>query len=125
MRTHRQTDRHNEANARKKNCRTYIGPPSCKNVTEIATQLGPRQSYSKALCLCVVTLILFQTGRWTESKQRMIHNQLQAFERKGFAEILVFGEQFHTLRSDAFVNRTPTDDMWQDALRLTGHKEYT
>jgi hypothetical protein len=48
----------------------------------------------------------------------MIQNQLQAFERKVFAEI--FGEQFRGLRSDAFVNRAPTDDMWQDALRLTG-----
>jgi hypothetical protein len=48
----------------------------------------------------------------------MINNQLQAFERKGFAEI--FCEQFRALRSDAFVNRTPTDDTWQDVLRLTG-----
>jgi len=86
-------------------------------------ELGPRQSYCKALCLYVVILILFQTGRWTKSKQRMIQNQLQAFERKVFAEI--FGEQFRASRSDAFLNRTPTDDMWQDALRLTGQKEYT
>jgi hypothetical protein len=53
----------------------------------------------------------------------MIQNQLQAFERKGFAEI--FGEQFRALHSDAFVNRAPTDDMWQDSPRLAGHKEYT
>ena len=37
----------------------------------------------------------------------------------------IFAEQFSALRSDAFVNRMPTDDMWQDAHRLTGHKEYT
>ena len=64
----------------KESCRNYIGPPNCKNVSEIATQLGPRQSNSKAPCLYIVILILFQAGWWTKSKQRMIQNQLQVSE---------------------------------------------